>query len=531
MRKVFWVVSAAVMLAAAGVSLFWPPFVWSFAALVPLFLIGVFDTLQGGHSIRRNFPVIGHGRWIMEALRPELNQYFVESNTDGMPFSREQRSLVYQRAKGVLDTLPFGTQRDAYEVGYEWINHSLMPKTPLHPAPRIRIGGPDCAQPYDAALLNVSAMSFGALSANAVRALNQGAKLGGFFHNTGEGGISPHHLEHGGDLCWQIGTGYFGCRTPEGDFSPERFAEKARLPQVKLIEIKLSQGAKPGHGGILPAAKLTPEIAAIRGVPLGKDVLSPPGHAAFDTPLGLMQFIKTLRELSGGKPVGFKLCLGDRTQFMALCKAMLETGIAPDFITVDGAEGGTGAAPLEFSNWVGTPLNEGLVFVHNALVGAGLREHVRIICAGKITTGFNIVSKLAMGADLCNSARGMMLALGCIQALRCNSNHCPTGVATQNPDLAGGLVVSDKGPRVAGFQKRTVEAALEILAAAGLTHPSQLRPWHVFRRVSATEVSSLDQIYPYLNYGDLVRGRAHPSYMGYWMNANPRTFEMNEYVV
>jgi glutamate synthase domain-containing protein 2 len=509
----------------------WPPVAWLYALLLPVIALGIYDSIQTVHAVRRNFPVVGNFRYLFEAIRPEINQYFVESNTDGMPFSREQRSVVYQRAKGVTDTLPFGTQRDVQVVGFEWINHSLSPKAPPPAAPRITIGGSDCGQPYAASLLNVSAMSFGSLSANAILALNEGARRGGFFHNTGEGGLSAYHLEKGGDLCWQIGTGYFGCRTPEGGFSPERFEEKARLPQIKMIEIKLSQGAKPGHGGILPAAKVTPEIAAIRGVPLGKSVISPAGHSAFDSPRGLLEFVRQLRALSGGKPVGFKLCLGDRTEFMAVCKAMVETGIMPDFITVDGAEGGTGAAPIEFSNSVGTPLNDGLVFIHNALIGIDLRDRVRIIAAGKITTGFNVVTKLALGADLCNSARGMMLALGCIQALRCNTNHCPTGVATQDAGLARGLVPGDKAVRVANFQHRTVESVLEILGAAGLSHPSQLRPGHIHRRTSATEVMALDKIYPYLRRGSLLDGTASEDYLQYWLEAQPDRFGDLAYVV
>jgi glutamate synthase domain-containing protein 2 len=350
----------------------------------------------------------------------------VESDTSGRPFSREQRSVVYARAKNTRDTIPFGTVEDVYETGYEWVNHSLSPKKIGHADVRVMIGGPDCKQPYSASLLNISAMSFGALSNNAVIALNQGAKIGGFAHNTGEGGISPHHLM-GGDLIWQVGTGYFGCRDKDGKFCPDTFSENAQKEQVKMIEIKLSQGAKPGHGGILPAAKLTQEIAKIRNVPMGKDVDSPPGHNAFTNPLEFIDFVTQLRELSGGKPIGFKLCVGKRREFIAICKAMHETGIAPDFISVDGGEGGTGAAPMEFSNHIGTPLVEGLIFVHNVLVGFDLRKKVKIISGGKMTSGFGLVKRLALGADLCNSARAMMMALGCIQARKCNSNLCPVG--------------------------------------------------------------------------------------------------------
>jgi glutamate synthase domain-containing protein 2 len=508
----------------AVVAYFWPPVLWAYAVLLPVYALGVWDTLQPRRAVLRNFPVLGHFRYLLELIRPEINQYFIESNTDGTPISREFRSIVYQRAKNALDTLPFGTEHDVYRPGYEWLNHSLSARVPLHEPPHIRIGGPACEQPYDAALLNVSAMSFGSLSSAAIRALNAGAKLGGFYHNTGEGGLSRHHLEPGGDLCWQIGTGYFGCRDEHGDFSPRDFEERARLPQVKLIEIKLSQGAKPGHGGILPAAKITPEIAEIRGVPLGRDVLSPPAHKAFDSPAGLLRFVELLRELSGGKPVGFKLCIGDPAEFIAICKSMVETGITPDFVTVDGGEGGTGAAPLEFSNSVGAPLTEGLVFAHNALTGFGVREHVRVIASGKIITGFHVVKRLAAGADVCNSARGFMFALGCIQARRCNSNHCPVGVATQNPSLVRGLVLGDKTQRVARWQQQTVEAVLELLGAAGLAHPDDLRPCHIHRRVSQTRVATYEEIYSYLPHGSLLEVPYPQGWESWMRETSPGSF-------
>ena len=459
----------------------WTHFLFPLLVVVVLFMLGLYDVSQRSHAIRRNFPVVGRLRYLFESVRPELQQYFVESNASGRPFSRDLRSLVYQRAKSVTDTVPFGTEKDVYELGYEWMNHSIVAKHPYDPSPRVVIGGPACTKPYSAALLNVSAMSYGSLSTNAIRALNRGAKIGKFLHNTGEGGLSPYHLEEGGDITWQLGTGYFGCRDARGNFDPELFAEKAAHENVKMIEIKLSQGAKPGHGGILPASKLTPEIARIRNVPMGADVVSPPAHTAFSTPVGLCAFIQQLRDLSGGKPVGFKLCIGKRREFLAVCKAMVETGITPDFITVDGGEGGTGAAPLEFSNVVGTPLIEGLVFVHNALVGVGLRERIRVIASGRIVTGFDIAQKLAIGADLCNSARAMMFALGCIQAQRCNTNTCPTGIATQDPELVRGLVIDDKAVRVAHFQQNTVRAftraprrlgALGAPRATSVAHPS-----------------------------------------------------------
>ena len=508
MVNVFYLISIPILIGAGVITFLWPPFAWAFFVLGPLFLMGVADAVQVKRAVRRNFPLAGRIRYLFEAIRPELNQYFVESNTDGMPFNREQRSIVYQRAKRQLSTLPFGTQRDLYAVGAEWINHSLHARHPDGRVHRVRVGGPKVTKPYDAALLNISAMSFGSLSANAIESLSRGARLGGFSHNTGEGGISPYHLAGGADLVWQIGTGYFGCRTPEGRFDPDAFAELATLDVVKMIEIKLSQGAKPGHGGILPAAKVTPEIAAIRGVPLGKDVISPPSHREFNDPRALVRFIDRLRELSGGKPVGFKLCLGHRSEFLSITRAMHELGSGPDFITVDGAEGGTGAAPLEFSNSVGWPLTEGLLFVHNALIGYGLRDSVKLIAAGKIVTAFDMAKRLALGADLCNSARGMMFALGCIQARQCHSNHCPVGVTTQDPGLRRGLVVTDKVPRVAHFQTDTVTAFLELLGAAGLTGPEELEPKHILRRVSSTEIQSYDEIYESLKPGSLLDGSA-----------------------
>lgn len=491
----------------------------------PLVAIGYADLFQKKQTIRRNFPVIGNFRYLFELIRPEINQYFVESNIDGKPFSRERRSLIYQRSKGVTDTVPFGTQQDVYAANYEWVNHSLAPKAILKEEPRVRIGGKDCKQPYEASIFNVSAMSYGSLSRTAVLALNKGAKIGGFYHNTGEGGLSPYHLEPGGDIVWQIGTGYFSARGPDGKFSEEEFKKRAVYPQVKMIEIKLSQGAKPGHGGILPASKVTKEIAEIRGVPMGEDVLSPPGHTAFDSPEGLLRFVKRLRDLSGGKPVGFKLCVGKRREFFAIVKAMLSTGIRPDFITVDGGEGGTGAAPLEFSNSVGTPLSEGLVFVHNALVGAGVREEIRIIASGHVTTGFALLTKMALGADLCNSARGMMFALGCIQALRCNNNTCPTGVATQDPALYKGLDVGDKSARVAHFHHATVHSFLEVLAAAGLAHPRDIRPWHVQRRITTTEVRHYGELFDFLAPGELLTDPPE-AYSRAWSQAGPGSWDV-----
>ncbi len=443
--------------------------------------------------------MLGRGRWVMEFIRPFLRQYLFESETDGVPINRMFRSVIYQRAKGDRDTVPYGTKVDTQRVGYEWIGHSMAAKhvDEETPSPRVLIGEKQCSQPYSASILNVSAMSFGALSSNAIRALNKGAKIGGFSHNTGEGSVSPHHLEHGGDLIWQIGTAYFGCRTPAGDFCPDTFKTMAVNSQIKMIEIKLSQGAKPGHGGILPAHKNTQEIAIIRAVEPGTQVDSPPTHTAFTNPIEMMAFIAQLRELSGGKPVGFKLTVGRKSEFFAVCKAMIKTGIHPDFITVDGGEGGTGAAPLEYTNSVGMPLREALSFVADALIGFDLRKDVKIIASGKIFTGFQIVKNIALGADACNSARGMMVALGCVQSLICNTNECPVGVATQNPSLAAGLVVGNKAERVARFHDKTVQASAEIIGSAGLDHSSQLNRSHIFRRTSQTEIKRYDEIYPY----------------------------------
>lgn len=523
MRKTFWISSILILLFFALVSYFWHPMGYIFILLVPIFIVGVIDATQSKHTILKNFPVAGHFRYLLEMIRPEIQQYFIETYEDGKPFSRAQRSVIYQRAKKDLDTLPFGSQLEMYQPGYEWVNHSMVPKPMLHEAPRVTIGGPLCTKPYSASLFNISAMSYGALSKNAVLALNRGAKKGGFYHNTGEGGLSPFHLD-GADVTWQIGTGYFSCRTKDGKFNPEMFKERSTHPNVKMIELKMSQGAKPGHGGILPAAKVTKEIADIRGVEIGKTVFSPPYHTAFTNPVEMMQLIQKLRELSGGKPVGFKLCVGKRREFFALIKAMMKTKIYPDFITIDGGEGGTGAAPLEFSNSVGTPLNDGLIFVHNALVGTGLRDKIKLIVSGKVITGFNILSKIALGADLCNSARGMMFALGCIQALRCNSNHCPTGVATQNVGLMNGLDPTDKSIRVYNYHHGTIESFLEVLAAAGLSHPSELRPWHIQRRESFSEVRHYGEAYEYLEPGALLDGKVPASYHHAWENSTAESF-------
>jgi len=495
-RRLFAILSITVSLATLALAGFWPNAYWLFVLLLPLIGVGIYDMVQRKHTILRLYPVIGHLRFLFESIRPEIQQYFVESDTNGRPVSREFRSLVYQRAKGVRDTRPFGTQFDVYRDGYEWLSHSLAPKPVYDGHPRIRFGGPDCTQPYDASPLNISAMSFGSLSRNAIRALNKGAKTGGFAHNTGEGGISPYHLEYGADLIWQIGTGYFGCRNSDGDFDEELFSEESRRDVVKMIEIKLSQGAKPGHGGILPAVKLTQEIADIRHVPMGHDVISPPAHTTFSTPDGLLHFVAKLRRLSGGKPVGFKLCIGKRIEFLAICKAMLDTGITPDFITVDGGEGGTGAAPVELTNSVGAPLRDGLMLVHNALIGIGLRDEIRIIAAGKAISAFHMLRLLALGADTINAARSMMFALGCIQSRLCNQDTCPTGIATQDPTRSKALDVAYKAERVANYHASMIENLMDLVAIAGLNGLDELRPAHINRRVNGTEIRTYAEIYP-----------------------------------
>ena len=491
-----------------------------------LTLLGILDLSQRQSALRRNYPVLAHGRFLIEAIRPELRQYLFESDTEKAPFSRQQRSIVYQRAKQELDKRPFGTQADVYAERYEWINHSLQPAPVACEPFRIRIGGARCTQPYDAAVFNISAMSFGALSANAIRALNLGAKKGGFYHDTGEGSISRYHLEHGGDLVWEIGSGYFGCRTADGGFDPERFRANAALPSVKMIEVKLSQGAKPGQGGILPGAKVTPEIAEARGVPVGVDCLSPAAHSAFDSPLGLLQFVQRLRELSGGKPVGFKLAVGHVWEWFAIAKAMQESGLLPDFIVVDGGEGGTGAAPLEFTDHVGMPLREALMLVHQTLVGLDLRGQIKIGAAGKIITGFDMARVLALGADWCNAARGFMFAVGCIQSQNCHTGRCPTGVATQDSGRQRGLDPGDKSERVYHFQKNTMKALADILAAAGLRHPDELGPEHIIRRIDPESVLPLSRVYPQMRPGELLQGGEpeHPSLRQYWREARADSF-------
>jgi glutamate synthase domain-containing protein 2 len=494
------------------------------ALFVALSVVGTVDLFQSKHAILRNYPLSAHIRFILEEIRPEIRQYFLESEKDGTPFSRDKRALVYQRSKRALDKRPFGTQNDVYASGYEWLDHSMAPKAVAKEPFRIAVGGPDCGKPYSASIFNISAMSFGALSPNAIRALNSGAKKGNFAHDTGEGGYSPYHRENGGDIIWEIGSGYFSCRNADGTFCPEKFEEGASKDQVKMVELKLSQGAKPGHGGVLPAAKVSAEIAATRGVPAGVDCISPSRHSAFSTPVEMMQFIAKMRQLSGGKPTGFKLCIGHPWEFLAVCKAMLETEIYPDFIVIDGEEGGTGAAPLEFTDHLGMPLREGLNFVHNALIGINARDRIKLGASGKIISAFDIARVMALGADWCNSARGFMFALGCIQSQSCHTDRCPTGVSTQDRSRQRALVVDDKSERVFNFQRATLEALAELVAAAGLDHPNQFAPAHFSRRVSPHEVKSFAELYPPLEPGELIAGTGDKRFEIAWAMASAREF-------
>ena len=505
---------------------------WSWWMVLPsaifgiLAVMGVYDLIQTKHSILRNYPVLGHMRFFFEGIRPEIRQYLIESDQDEEPFSRDDRSLVYQRAKGVEDARPFGTRMRVYDAGYSWVTHSVQPVHITDTDFRVTIGNKDCKQPYDASIYNISAMSFGSLSANAVSALNKGAKMGQFAHDTGEGGISRYHREGGGDLIYEIGSGYFGCRTEDGQFDPDKFKEQAASDQIKMIELKLSQGAKPGHGGMLPASKISAEIAAARGIPMGHDCISPAAHSAFTSPVQMMEFLGKLRDLSGGKPVGFKLCIGHQREFMCMVKAMLDTGIVPDFIVVDGTEGGTGAAPLEFANHVGMPMVEGLTFVHNTLRGAGIRDQVKLGAAGKVVSAFDIARALALGADWCNSARGFMFAVGCIQAQACHTNHCPVGVATQDPTRQRALDVDDKSQRVARFHRNTLMALGEMTGAAGLEHPSDFLPRHMMMRQSDNSMVQGDQVYGYLPEGYLLDDQS-PDYNGNktrWARAQADSF-------
>jgi glutamate synthase domain-containing protein 2 len=531
MRYAAYVASLALLVASVAMAA-WRSGGWWFAvaAFGVLAIIGTLDLLQKRSTLRRNYPLLAHFRYGLESIGPEMRQYFIESDTAETPFSRQQRALVYQRSKSVNDTRPFGTLQDVYATDYEWINHSLMPTHPSSHDFRVVVGE-NSAQPYAASVFNISAMSFGSLSANAIRALNRGAKAGDFYHDSGEGSISPYHREHGGDLVWEIGSGYFGCRDGQGRFDLDRFIASARDPQVRMIEIKLSQGAKPGHGGVLPAAKVSAEISATRGVPMGVDCVSPAQHSAFSTPVGLLEFVARLREASGGKPTGFKLAVGHPWEWFGIAKAMHETGLHPDFIVVDGAEGGTGAAPAEFIDHVGLPMHEALMLVHNTLVGLDIRSGIRLGAAGRITGAFDIARTMAMGADWCNAARGFMFALGCIQSLSCHTDRCPTGVATQDPSRWQHLDVPDKATRVANFHQNTLKALRDLLAAAGLEHPGQLGPEHILRRVSPTEVRSLAALYRFLEPGELLlRVPDHAVFRTFWAQARSDSFAAPERV-
>jgi glutamate synthase domain-containing protein 2 len=499
--KEFITASAISLLTIGAIGWFWSPFWWLFIIALPIVIIGILDMIQTQNTIIRNFPFLGHFRYLLMSISPEIRQYFVESNTDGQPFNKNQRDFVNKRSERQAETHPFGTELDVYAEQYEWVPHSIYAQDVMERPPKVPIGGSQCTQPYKAALFNISAMSYGSLSAAAVRALNKGAQMGDFFHDTGEGGLSPYHLEYGADVVWEIGSAYFGCRTEDGHFDPDAFREKATKPEVKMVELKLSQGAKPGHGGVLPASKNTKEIAEIRGVEPHTKVVSPAYHKAFSNATGLLQFIQQMRKLSGGKPVGFKLCIGRQEEFIGICKAMLQTGIKPDFITIDGSEGGTGAAPIEFSDSIGMPLEEALVFVTDTLNGYDLKKDIRLIASGKIITAFDIIRAMALGADLCNSARGMMFALGCIQALKCDTNDCPTGVTTHDPNLTRGLVVKDKAERVANFQDETVHAAMELLAGMGLHNFTALNRSHIRKRTEPQIFETFEEIYPSVKTG------------------------------
>ena len=494
-----------------------------FLVLLSWTLLGGYEILFSNSNLRRNYPVLANIRYMLEYIRPEIQQYFIANNVEEKPFSRERRNLIYRRAKDADDTLPFGTEQNILEEGYRSLAHSINVVQVKEEHKRVTFGGPHCSNPYSASRLNISAMSFGALSSAAIAALNKGAAKGGFAQNTGEGGLSEYHLTNGGDIIWQIGTGYFGCRNKDGSFNDDAFAERANLDIVKMIEIKISQGAKPSHGGVLPGVKVTQEIADIRLVEAGEAVLSPPTHPEFDTPGGLLDFVARLRKLSGGKPVGFKLCLGKKPEFLAIIKAILETNILPDFITIDGAEGGTGAAPVEFSNRLGTPCLESTYYINQILIGAGLRQHIGLISAGKTATGFDMLEKIILGADAVNAARSMMMALGCVQAKTCNTNNCPTGVATQNPLRARAIDVAEKSERVRNFHRGTVHSFLELCGAIGFDNPSDLSPIDLFSR-SEEGTKHFDQIYAPLNAGQLLSDSIPNGYRDDWLKARSDSF-------
>jgi glutamate synthase domain-containing protein 2 len=522
-KKIFYWTAPISFLLVFLLSMFHSHFAYLFIIVIPYIALGIYD-INSNHNVLRNYPILGHFRYILESVRPEIQQYFVSSNHSGRPFNREIRSVVYQRAHNVMDTLPFGTQQDIDKVGYEYSLHSLNPTEPEEACMRVIVGNEQCLKPYDASRLNISAMSFGALGSTSIEALNWGAKMGNFAQDTGEGGLSPYHLKNGGDIILQIGTGNFGFRNADGSFSETLFKEKAILPSIKMIEIKLSQGAKPSHGGLLPAPKVDKEIASIRGIPIGVDCLSPPTHPSFSTPLEMLSFVTRLRDLSGGKPVGFKLCIGLKKEFLGICKAMLETEIYPDFITIDGAEGGTGAAPLEFSNRLGLPINEALSYVHNTLLGVGLRNKIRLIASGKVATAYDLITKFAIGADMCNSARAMMFSLGCIQSLRCNTNECPTGIATQDPARITAVDPNEKRFRIFNYHFNTIKNVIELLGAMGINSPTELKPHHILHRVQEGKSLTYEALFPSLEEGALLGKKIPTSYSLDWAMAKSDSF-------
>ncbi len=524
-HRIFFILSAIGILLLIVVPQYWLPFRWAGLFIVPYVVTGIYDMFFSKSNVLRNYPVIGHLRYGLEFISPQIRQYFIETNTSGRPFNRDQRNVVYQRAAGESAFQPFGTQANIDDVGFNRANHSLSPKKVPEEEGRVTVGGTECKKPYNASRLNISAMSFGALSPNAILALNSGAKIGNFAHNTGEGGLSKYHLAGGGDIFWQIGTGYFGCRTKDGGFDPAQFEERSKNEAVRMIEIKLSQGAKPSHGGVLPAAKVDEEIAEARGVPVGEDCISPPAHSAFSTPHGLLEFVAQLRDLSGGKPVGFKLCIGRESEFMGICKAMVESGILPDFITVDGSEGGTGAAPPEFSDRLGMTADEGLIFVENCLVGIEKRESMKVISSGKVVTGFDLLQKIALGADMCNAARTMLFSIGCIQAVRCHTNTCPSGVATQDRHRMKAVNVDARKHNVANYHRINMESFLDLVGAMGLSSPEELTPDHVYRRVANETEKTYSQIYSYIPPGHLLHAeKIDPEYEQHWAMARADAF-------
>ncbi len=524
-RALLPLIAMAMMLAALALARV-SPWGWLlFLLALPILLLGVYDWFQRRFTLMRNYPVAARIRWLFYDLRPFLRQYIVEDDLEGTPYSFEARNLVHLRARGQTDTQPFGSERNMDQEGYSWVSHSIAPASEPDQHPRITVGNEQTAKPYSASVFNISAMSFGALSPRAIEALNLGARQGEFYHDTGEGGLSKYHLKHGGDIVWEIGTGYFGCRDDKGRFDPDQFADNAQREQVKMTEIKLSQGAKPGHGGLLPGKKVTPEIAQARQVPAHQDCLSPRAHSAFSTPVEMLEFAARMRELSGGKPVGLKLCVGQPHEVMAVMKAMLKTGIYPEFIVVDGAEGGTGAAPQELSDWVGMPLIEGLVLVRNALVGTGLRRHVRLAASGKVYSGMGLAHNLALGADWCNAARAFMFSIGCIQAKRCHLGTCPTGITTQDKWRQRGLVVDVQAQRAARFHEKTVASLANIVAAVGLTHPRDLAPHHLSTRINAAEARAMGDVHTFVPANSLIDAPQETAYAHWWEAADADSFK------